>query len=84
MIFDQLTMMLVALAPLVAAIASLFAALSSWRNGRDIKEVKHATNSMKDELVAVTRSASKAEGILQGRAEVHLEQGILPGASNGH
>lgn len=32
------------------------------------REVKHATNSMKDELVAVTRSDATQDGITQGRA----------------
>ena len=38
----------------------------SWRNGRDITEVKHATNSMKDELVKVTGEAKYAEGLKHG------------------
>ena len=32
------------------------------------REVKHATNSMKDELVAVTRSDAHQRGVIQGRA----------------
>ncbi len=34
-------------------------------NGRKIEVVRHATNSMKDEIVTITAKASKAEGVLE-------------------
>jgi hypothetical protein len=49
-------------AQLLTAIAALVAALASLRNGRKIDEVHKATNSMKDELVAVTQKEAFAAG----------------------
>ncbi len=50
------------LSQLITAIAAIGAVIMSWRNGRKIEIVRHATNSMKDELVQVVRKASIAEG----------------------
>jgi len=49
---------------LLTAIAALGALAVSIYNAIRIKEVKHATNSMHDEIVALTKS----EGITEGRA----------------
>ncbi len=51
------------LATAAAAIGSLIASL---RNAGKIEVVRHATNSMKDELVALTAKSAKAEGVLEG------------------
>lgn len=73
---------MLALGQLIVQIASGFAivwgALKLNENSRDIKEVKHATNSMKDELVAATAKGSLAEGVAQGRAEVTAERKASP------
>jgi len=50
----------------LAAVGAL--GVSLW-NQRAIHDVHVATNSMKDELVAVTRSDAKQEGIAIGRAQ---------------
>lgn len=59
-----------ALALVITAIASLGSMLLSWRNSLKIEEVRHATNSMKDELVKVTGEAEHAKGVVQGRSEI--------------
>ena len=54
---------------LITALAAVGALAFSMWNTRKIKEVHDATNSMKDELVAVTRTAALAEGLKQGQEE---------------
>jgi len=49
----------------VTALGGLFVSI---RNARKIEEVHKATNSMKDELVALTRKDGIAEGIAQEKA----------------
>ena len=58
------------------AATNLVAALITWRThtkvvaaASDILRVEKATNSMKDALVAATAKASRAEGVVAGRAE---------------
>ena len=41
------------------------------------RKVEKSTNSMKDELVAVTRSDAKQEGITQGVADQKAKQAII-------
>jgi len=54
------------LAQLITSVATLLGVLGgmyvSLRNAAKIEQVHKATNSMKDELVAATKIASKAEG----------------------
>ena len=57
------------IAQLISAFAAVGALLVSIHNARKIEEVRHGTNSLKDELVAVTRKDALAEGRLQGRGE---------------
>lgn len=57
------------LAQILTALAAVGAFILSWWNSRKIEEVRHATNSMKDELVAEVRDASLAKGLKQGREE---------------
>ncbi len=52
-----------ALAAVGALIVSIHSAQKIVSVEVKIEEVRHATNSMKDELVAVTAKASKAEGV---------------------
>lgn len=52
---------------LLTGIAALMAAVTSIRNGRKIEEVHKATNSMKDELVAVTKLEAFAAGMKSGQ-----------------
>ncbi len=55
----------------IAATASLIASLAnSWK----ISIVHRETNSMKDQLVSEVRANSLAKGILQGKAELALNQ----------
>jgi hypothetical protein len=49
-------------AQMLTGAAALLAAITSMRNGRKIDEVHKATNSMKDELVAVTQKEAFAAG----------------------
>ncbi len=72
---------------LIGAVFSFFTAalsvVSAYINTRikkDVKETKDAivtleknTNSIKDDLVALTRKSSHAEGKLEGRAELKDE-----------
>ncbi len=62
------------IAQIITSVATLAGVVGSillgWHNSRGIKEVHDATNSMKDELVAVTAKASRAEGLKEGRDEV--------------
>ncbi len=58
------------IAQLVTAAAAVGALVNSILNGRKLKvavsaieEVKHATNSMKDELVAEVRVSEHAKGV---------------------
>ncbi len=53
----------------ITAVASVGAVLVSLYNAVRIQQVHKATNSMKDELVAVTRKDALAEGLKQGRDE---------------
>lgn len=88
MTVEMFTMLLTAGAPFIAALASLGAMMLSWQNRVDIKTVKHATNSMKDELVAATKLASKAEGKVEEQTEAAARhaiksEGVLQGRVEG-
>ena len=63
----ELAEILVAISSLVGAIGSTWATLSSRQNGRDIKDVHHSTNKMKEELVAVVGASRYAEGLAEGK-----------------
>lgn len=67
----EIAQIIVALATLIT---SLTAAIVGLRNSTKIDVIHTATNSMKDQLVAVTAASSKAEGNLEGRAELKAEQ----------
>jgi len=60
------------IATLPATIAAVAALIVSIRNGSKVEEVRHATNSMKDQLVAAAlregTSAGHAAGVVEGRA----------------
>lgn len=62
----EIIQIITSLATLTAAIGTV---LISWNNSTKIEQVHVATNSMKDQLVAATASASHASGVEQGRAE---------------
>lgn len=64
----QLTIILAAIPPTITAIAGLIVSL---RNSLKIEEVRHATNSMKDELVRTTADAEFAKGV-KSEAQKHL------------
>jgi hypothetical protein len=57
------------LANVVIAICAVAGLVVSLMNRRKIQIVHLATNSMKDELVALTAKSSRAEGVKQGQAE---------------
>jgi len=54
---------------IIAAIAALLAALSSWHNGSKIETVHQLTNSRMSELLAAVQISSRAEGRAQERDE---------------
>lgn len=56
-------------AQLLVAFASLGGLFISWKNNKAIEVIHHATNGMKDELVAEVRKAAKAEGTADGIAQ---------------
>ena len=66
-------------AQLITAFAVALTAWSSMRNGRKIEEVHKATNSMKDELVAATRSESHAAGVAEGTLTEQIRVAELKG-----
>jgi hypothetical protein len=51
------------LAQILTAVAALCAFVQSYRNSVTITAVKHATNSMKDELVREVRESAHAAGV---------------------
>lgn len=55
-------------------ITSLGNFLLSWHNATKIEQVHQATNGLTTKLVDITASASKAEGKLEGRAEILDQQ----------
>lgn len=65
----DIAQVIIASAALLASLTSAAALVVSVRNGRKIEQVHVATNSMKDELVAVTRKDALAEGLKEGREE---------------
>lgn len=67
---DAILIAIIAATP--GTIAGLASLVASLRNAKKIEQVHLATNSMKDELVAVTKKASKDEGVLQEKQD---EQG---------
>lgn len=58
------------IALVVIALANLITAIVQWRMKGAIIDLKHNTNSIKDQLVKVTSEASEAKGILLGRAQI--------------
>ena len=56
------------------AIIGVLNVIKLTRTALNIQKIETATNSMKDALVAATAKGSHAEGVVQGRAEVHAEQ----------
>jgi hypothetical protein len=67
-----LTILVAAIPTTVAAITTMVVSL---RTGRRVEEVHVATNSMKDALVARTRSDALQEGKAAGIAEQKAKQG---------
>lgn len=68
---SEVAQLITSIATLLAAIASI---VMSYRNSLKIEQVHQATNGLTSRLVAVTADASKAEGNLEGRAELKQEQ----------
>lgn len=62
----EVATVIAACAQLLIACAAVGSAALSWKNGRAIEVIHHATNSLKDELVKEVRKAAKAEGIAAG------------------
>ena len=54
----------------LTAFAAVGAFILSWLNMRKITHVEHATNSIKDELVEVTRKESFAAGVKQEKERI--------------
>jgi hypothetical protein len=53
----------------IASIVGLLAWRSSRKNGEAVKEIHLLMNSRLDELLRVSKANSKAEGVVEGRAE---------------
>ncbi len=53
----------------ISAVSSTVAAVIGFANSRRIKEVHAATNGMKDQLVAATRSDAMQQGHTAGAAD---------------
>ena len=78
---DSTAIIIAAMSTIPASIAGIVGAYFSYRASVHAKEAvaisqqtEKNTNSMKDELVALTHKSSKAEGVLEGRAEVLKEK----------
>jgi len=61
-----ITAFIASIAPTLGSIATLYVSI---KNGTKVDEVHKATNSMKDALVATTRSDALQEGRTAGLAE---------------
>lgn len=70
---------MIAAAQLITAFATLLASIAALviavRNTNKIEQVHAATNGLTAKLVDLTATSSKAEGNLEGRAELKHEQG---------
>ena len=68
------------LAQLITSIATLIAAIGAlaigWHNSNKLTDVKANTDGLTTKLVDLTATSSKAEGNLEGRAELKTEQGV--------
>jgi hypothetical protein len=66
------------LAQLITAVATLIASIGAfaigWHNSNKIEVIHQATNGLTSKLVGLTATSSKAEGNLEGRAELKAEQ----------
>jgi hypothetical protein len=61
----------------VNAVLSLVTMLLTFKATKVVTKLEENTNSIKDALVKVTAESSKAEGILEGRAQI-LDQSKEP------
>lgn len=66
--------LLAAASAVCSAILAGLAARASHQNRRIVRQVEVNTNSMREELVLVTRIAALAEGVLRGREEMRVQQ----------
>lgn len=57
---------------LVTFATAALALYASWRNGQEIQEIHISINSRMDELLALTKKAAHAEGVIEG------EEGMKP------
>lgn len=78
----DVTDLVVALSPIVAAVASTVALIIGMLNTSRLasvraatEEIHKSTNSMKDQLIAVTAEKEHAAGVAVGRQEVINEVG---------
>lgn len=65
---DWTSVLLALAAGLPATIAAIGAVIIALYTNRKVEEVRHATNSMKDDLVRITGESEKAKGLLEGAA----------------
>lgn len=63
---SEIAQLITSVATLIGVVGGLYL---SWRNHKGIEQIHVATNSMKDALVVSTATASRAEGVVAGRAE---------------
>lgn len=61
--FGTVIILATAVATFATAALSLYA---SWRNGKEIQEIHISINSRMDELLALTKKAAHAEGVIEG------------------
>lgn len=70
----EIAQIITSMATLIAAVGALVIGL---RNSAKIQEVHTAANGLTKQLVGLTAISSKAEGNLEGRAELKQEQKSL-------
>lgn len=72
MTWSETAQILAASALLITALGTVWNGVQLKTNAKAVEQIHIATNSMKDELVSEVRKASRAQGLLEGRAEERL------------
>lgn len=57
-------------------LASIITLVLAFRNSSKVEQIHAATNGLTSKLVDLTAASSKAEGNLEGRAELKQEQKV--------
>lgn len=70
----EIAQVITAIAALGSMVVGAISISVSVKNGRKLEVVHQATNGLTSKLVSLTAVSSKAEGNLEGRAELTQEQ----------